>query len=193
MTCFHKFTGSDWGVFYGNALMFATCAFYLAWWFLAFSPSGGGHNSFTSFLITAAIVTGMASIIVLSLGIGFMPRAGKGIPVAAILLGALALYAISLSITKTVFHRPVTSELPVMFMWAAVEFAAIAALRRSGRFEISQTVMLAVLVTLATLVGLVCYVLYYRLDGAAGFLDGLIPLAMDAVVVAIFLSVQATS
>ena len=193
MSCFHEFAVPDWKVFFGNALMFVTCAFYLAWWAVAFWPRGGGNNSLAAFLITGAILSGIAAIVVLSLGIGSLPRVAKGIPVIIIPLAAIALYIISLSVTKTFFHRPVTSEILVMFVWAAVECSAIAALSLSGRFGTGQTVLLSVLVALATCVGLVCYVLYYRLDGMPSFWDGFIPLATDAVVVAVFLSLQATS
>jgi len=193
MSCFHEFAVPDWKVFFGNVLMFVTCAFYLAWWAVAFWPKGGGNNPLAAFLITGAILSGIASIVVLSLGIGSLPRVAKGLPVIIIPLAAIALYIISLSVTKTFFHRPVTSEVLVMFVWAAVECAAIAALNLSGRFGTGQTALLSVLVALATCVGLVCYVLYYRLDGMPSFWDGFIPLAVDAVVVAVFLSLQATS
>ena len=193
VACFHEFAVSDWKVFFGNVLMFITCAFYLAWWAVAFWPKGGGNNSLAAFLITGAILAGIAAIVALSLGIVSLPRVTKGVPVALIPLAAIALYIVSLFVTKTLFHRPMTSEILVMFVWFAVECAAIVALNLSGRFGTGQTVLLSVLVFLATFVGLVCYVLYYRLDGFPSFWDGFIPLAVDAVVVAVFLSVQATS
>jgi hypothetical protein len=48
-------------------------------------------------------------------------------------------------------------------------------------------------VALATGVGIVCYVLYYRLGTAARFRNGFIPLAADAGVVTVFLAVLAAS
>jgi len=193
MTCFRDFTAPDWEVFGGNALMLVTCAFYLAWWALAFWPKGIGYNSLTAILITVALLAGIASIAVLSLGVAALPRIEKGLPVSFVLLGAAVLFVFFLAVTKNAFHRPVTSELLVMFIWAAVEFSAILALSRSGRFADGQIALLSTLVTIAMLVGLACYVLYYRLEGLPGFWDGLIPLATDAAVVAVFLSVQATS
>ncbi|WP_434509754.1 hypothetical protein [Desulfitobacterium sp. AusDCA] len=53
--------------------------------------------------------------------------------------------------------------------------------------------MLAVLIGTAVIVGLICYLLYFRLEGMPSYWDGMVPLIMDALVVAVFLGVMAGS
>jgi hypothetical protein len=48
-------------------------------------------------------------------------------------------------------------------------------------------------VALATVTGMVCYVLHYRLDDTGRFWNGLIPLAADTFAVTVILAVQALS
>jgi hypothetical protein len=191
MTLFRDFIGPDWKIFTGNMLMLTTCAFYLAWWGLAFKPGETARRGYTGVLIAGAVVTGICAITLLSLGIAELVGQGKGIPLSLILIGAVAAYIVLLATTKLLCGRPVTSELLIMIVWAAVELAAIGVLRQSGRFSVFAASSLGILVALATVAGLVCYVLYYRLDETAGYVDGFIPLAVDAGAVAAFLAAHA--
>lgn len=193
MALFRDFIGPDWRIFAGNALMLATCALYLAWWGIAFKPGATARPAYAGALIASAVVTGIAAITLLALGIADLAGQGKGIPASFILIGAVAAYIALLAATKFLFGRPVTSELLIMIVWAAVELAAIGALRQSGRFGDSAASSLCVLVAVATVAGLVCYVLYYRLDETASYVAGFIPLATDAGVVAAFLAAHALS
>ena len=87
-----------------------------------------------------------------------------------------------------------TSELLLITVWAALEWSAIAVLQGSGRFSMGQALTLAALVALATIIGMVCYLLHYHLvDETSRFWNGLIPLIVDAGVVAVFLAVLALS
>lgn len=47
-----------------------------------------------------------------------------------------------------------------------------------------SAVVFAVVIGVATLISLVCYVPYYDLGGRAGYFDGMIPLFMAALVMA---------
>lgn len=188
MTCFRDFTVPLWGIFSGNLLMFATIVFYSAWWIASFQPKGNA-----GFFIAVAFFAGVAAIAILSLGINSLSQAGKGFPVMYILLGAAAFYIILLAVTKIVFQRVVTSELLLITVWAALEWSAIAVVQGSGRFSMAQAATLVTLVALATGAGMVCYILHYRLDETWRFWNGLIPLMVDAGVVAVFLAVLALS
>jgi hypothetical protein len=193
MTCFRDFTVPVWEIFCGNLLMFATIAFYIAWWTVSFRPNGDGKTAGAGFFILVAIFAGVAAIAIMSLGINWLSQAGKGFPVMYILLGAAAFYIILLAVTKFAFQRVVTSELLLITVWAALEWSAIAVLQGSGRFSIGQALTLAALVLLATGAGIVCYILHYRLDEISRFWNGLIPLIVDAGVVTVFLAVLALS
>jgi hypothetical protein len=189
---FHNFTGGNWKIFSGNILMLITCMCYIAWWVAAFRPGRTARSSAPA-LITLTLATGICSLILLGLGIGKLSESGRIFPMIYIPAGAVLLYIILLIITKQMFNRVVTSELLIMILWAAFEIAAGNVLAGNGSLGTPATIALMILIAAATCAGLVCYILYYRLDGVAGFLDGLIPIAVDGLVVAIFLAVQMIS
>jgi len=109
------------------------------------------------------------------------------------LLGALGAYFILLGISKSFFQRPVTSELLLIVLWSALEWSVITALKMGGHLSFGGALTLTTLVGLSTCIGLVCYILFYRLDGAPRFWDGLIPLMVDGAVVATSLVVLTLS
>ena len=80
-----------------------------------------------------------------------------------------------------------------MHIWAALELSAVTVLYGTGRFGMRNAVILAALVGIATVAGLICYILYYRLDVTASYWVGMVPLIADAFVMAVFLSVLALS
>lgn len=192
MGCFRAFTAPLWMLFAGDALLLFCSVFYMAWWLICFRPGSPGLSSGWA-LLALAFATGLPALVLLALSVSALNAASGGGLSGPILLGALALYLILLLVTKAAFHRPVTSELLIMLVWAAAQLCAVAALRGAGRFGPGRTAALAVLVGLATAADVVCYVLYYRLDAQASYWDGLVPLASDAAVMAVFLGVLAFS
>ena len=188
ITCFRDFSAAQWEIFAGNLLMLATIAFYITWWA---ASSGDVNNTGTGFFLTATLFAGVAAIAVLSIGIKSLPRAENGIPVMYIMSGAVTFFIILLLVTKIAFQRAVTSELLLITMWSALEWSAIAALHGNGRFHGSQALTLAIMVALAAGVGIICYILHYRLDETARFWNGLFPLIVDEGVVAVFLAMMA--
>jgi len=193
MSWFRDFSFQNWEIFAGNLLMFVTIAFYIAWWTVSFRPGGDGKAAGAGIYIIFALLAGVASVASLFHGINALSQMGKGFPLIYILLGAAAFYIVFLVVTKLAFQRPVTSELLLITFWAALEFSAIAVLQSSGRFSPGQALMLLVLVGLASSVGIICYILHYRLDEVARFWNGLIPLVVDAGVMLGFLGVLALS
>ena len=193
MTWFRDFNIPLWEVFGGNLLLVATLGFYIAWWTAAFRPNADGQTTGAGFFLTIALFAGVAAVAILVLGIEALSQVGQGFPVMVILLGAAAVYILLLAVTKVVFQRAVTSELLLIVVWAALECSVLAVLRSSGRFSLGQALTVGALVALATGIGLVCYVLHYRLDETARFWNGLIPLIVDAGVVTVFLAVLALS
>lgn len=192
MTWFHNFTNSLWEIFSGNLLLLLCSLFYLAWWIVSFRPDSTGWSG-GSICITAAFITGFAAIVLLSAGISSLSQNSKGPPVKFILIGGAVLFLALLFVTSTTFHRMVTSELIIIHIWAALELSSFAVLYGTGRFGTGRTAVLAALVGIAFLVGLVCYVLYYRLDGMSSYRDGMVPLITDAFVMAVFAGILAAS
>ena len=191
MGFFRNFTAPLWGTFIGNLLFFFTSVFYILWWTAVNRSDSGGNGA--GIFLAGACFTGIAAIVILAGCMNALSREGKGLPVRYILLGCALLFFVLLALTRIAFDRIVTSELMIICVWAAVEWSLIAVLQGSGRFGAGRAVTLAALVGLATLVGLVCYVLHYRLDEALRFRNGLIPLAVDAGVMTVFLGVLAFS
>jgi hypothetical protein len=193
VTSFRNFTIPLWELFGGNLLMVVTIVFYIAWWAASFRPNADGKTAGAGLFISLAFLSGVAAIAVLILGINSLPQEGKGFPVRYILLGAVVFYILLLAVTQIVFQRAVTSELLLIVVWIALESAVLAVLQSSGRFSAGQTLVFAILLGLATVAGLVCYILHYRLDEPARFWNGLIPLIVDGGVVAVFLAMLALS
>jgi hypothetical protein len=183
MIVFRDFTGALWNIFIGNALMVITIGFYIAWWVVLFRPDRSGQSPYGPPLIVIALVAGAASIVFLIFGISSQAWNGKDFPGAYFLLGALGAYVILLGITKSLFRRPVTSELLLIVLWSTLEWSVITVLKMGDRLSSIQALTLMVLLGLAACIGLVCYVLFYRLDGTPRFWDGLIPLIVDGLVV----------
>lgn len=190
MPCFSNFAGPLRGIFIGNLLLLFCSLLYLAWWVVSFRPnsSGGLVSGFISvFFITAAFITGVAAIVWMCGGINTLSQDSKSVPVGFILLGGAILVLVVLLVTTFAFHRTVTLELILIHSWAVLELSAVAVLYGTGHFGPRCAVLLAVLVGIATIVGLICYVLYYRLDKTASYWAGIIPLMIDAFVIAVFL------
>ena len=192
MTFFRNFTAPLWEMFAGNLLLLFCSLFYLAWWVVSYRPNSSGGSA-GGFYLAAAFITGAAAIVLMSGGINSLSQDSKGVPVWSILSGVAALFLVLLPVTAIAFHRAVTSELIIIHIWAALELSAVAVLNGTGRFGAGRAAILAVLVGIASAAGLICYVLYYRLDETAGYWSGMVPLATDALVMAVLLGAMAVS
>lgn len=192
MTLFRNFTLPEWEIFGGNLLLLLCSIFYLAWWAAAFKP-GSDSGSSGGIFIGLAFIFGIAALALMSHSISSLFEYSKGVSIKFILTGSAALFVIVLVITITVFHRVLTSELIIIHIWAALELCAIAALYGAGRFGTGRAVLLAALTGIAFAAGIICYVLYYRLDQAAAYLDSMVPIAIDTFVAAVFALVLAVS
>jgi len=196
MTCFHNFTAPVWQIFAGNLLLFICSLFYLVWWVVCFGSNASGKAAGGSagvIYLTGAFISGIAAIVLMSGGINTLSKDAKSVPVWLILLCGTVLFAVMLLVTTAVYHRPMTSELIIIHIWAVLELCAVAVLYGTGRFGMGRTVLLLTLVGIASVAGVICYVLYYRLEGTASYRDGMVPLIIDASVMAVFLGVLAVS
>lgn len=192
MMFFRNFNAPIWEIFAGNLLLLFCSLFYLAWWVVTFRPNSSG-GPVGVFCIVAAFITGIVAIVLLSGGISSLSQSSESIPVMFILLGAVALLIVLVLVTTMAFHRIVTSELIIILIWAALELSVIAVLYGTGRFGSGSAVTLAVLVGIGTIVSLICYVLYYRLDETASYWVGMVPLTAAGLAVAVILGVLAVS
>ena len=191
MTVFHDFSKTDWNIFCGNLLMLVVCIFYIAWWTVSFRPGRNYEPAFAHVLIALTVLSAVASVAVLACGLGTASQAAKGSHIPYIFIAAASAYAVLFAVTRILLKRPLTTELFIIILWTAGELSVVDALHRSGRFGVKSSVSLIILTLIAACIGIICYILYYSLDEPVRFRSGLIPLAADAGVIAVFLAVHA--
>lgn len=171
-------------IFQSNLLLVICCAFYLAWWLLAFKPAGAIKGMKTGWLLIPAFVSGLLSIILAVKGIQSASIRETLFPNGLLLWGGIAVYLILLAVTVLLLKRPVTTELFLIVGWTALALSEINVLYGTGLFSHRLAVMFAVVIGVAALISLVCYVLYYNFGDRAGYFDGMVPLFLVALVMA---------
>ena len=190
MNCFHNFTGPLWQIFIGNLLLFLCSLFYLIWWIVSYRPNSIGISVTSGLSITIASITGIAAVAAMFYGISSLSPSSNGLPVKVILISVFILFLVLLPTSIVIFHRTVTSELILIHFWVALVLSAVVVLHGTGHFNFAHTATLVTLTGIATVVGLICYMLYYSLDESARFWNGMIPLIADSVVSLVFLVVM---
>lgn len=167
-----------------NLLLIFCCAFYLAWWLLAFRPTGGIRGMKTGWLLLPALAAGLAAVILAIQGIRSAPAGAVLIPSRLLLWGGIALYVILLAVTRLLWKRPVTTELLLIVGWTILALSEISTLYGTDRFPHGLSLFFAAAIGIAALISLVCYILYYNLGNRAGYFDGMIPLLLVALMAA---------
>lgn len=173
----------------GEVLLVVCSVGYLVWWTLTFRPSG--RSSGGGPFLAVAVLGGFGGVLLLVVGVvGLLPRASLpalgATVVGGVLVGALLLY-----LTSSIAHRPVTTELPLIVVWGTAQLAAGVALGTAGTLRASAASAWVVATAAATLVGLACYLVFYRLDPVPAYWLGMVPLAVDGLVAAVLAAMVA--
>ncbi|ULQ59270.1 hypothetical protein K7I13_12335 [Brucepastera parasyntrophica] len=171
-------------IFAGNILFVLCCVFYLVWWLLASKPVGPIKGMRSGWLLIPACITGLAGVILIVRGIRAEPVRAALFPVKYLLWGGAAAYLVLLAVTLLLFKRPITTELLLIVGWVMLALAEVNALYGAGRFSLPMSLVLSIVTGVMCIFCIVCYVLYYRLDNRAGYIDGILPLLMAALVMA---------
>lgn len=172
----------------GEVLLVVCSLCYLVWWTVAFRPSartppGGG------LFLTGAVLGGLGGLVLLAVGIAALLPQASSAALRATIVGGVVVGALLLYLTSSVAHRPVTTELPLIVVWATVQLAAGITLWTAGVLRAPASSAWIVATAIATLVGLVCYLIFYRLDPIPAYWIGMVPLAVDGVVAAILAAI----
>jgi len=167
----------------GELLLVVCSLCYLVWWTITFRPSvrispGGG------LFLAGAVLGGLGGLVLLALGIAALLPKASSPALAATIVGGVLVGALLLYVTSSVAHRPVTTELPLIVVWATVQLATGITLRTAGVLRAPAASAWIVATAVATLVGLACYLIFYRLDPITAYWIGMVPLAVDGVVAA---------
>lgn len=180
------------GTLVGGHVCLAVCAaLYLAWWWVFFNPAlpkaTGALYAAGVGCIVGAVLFGIAAVVLIGMGLGAFAGASAEavVPSWAFAVGGIATYVVLAFVTTRFWQRPVTTELLLFVLWAALELAVVNALARAGAVEPGLAVVLAVAVAALFAGCLVCYVLYFRLPPMPSFMDGALPLAAVGVLAAV--------
>ncbi len=171
-------------LFLCNLLLVLCCAFYLAWWLLASRPVNPLKGMQTGWLLLPAVAAGIAGLAFAASGLRAAGDNPGLIPSGWVLWGGAAAYVLALLITGFLLHRPVTTELFLIVGWAMLALAEASALFGCGALGRGAAMAFVVLIAVGAAVSMVCYVLYYKLPAQAGFIDGIVPLATAALIMA---------
>jgi len=167
-------------IFAGNLLFIACCGFYLAWWLLTFRTPDVVNGMKTGWLLIPASLSGLLGVVLILRSILAKTLVKQLLPSGYILWGGLIVYFILLGFTVLLLKRPATSELILIVSWGMLALAEINALFGSGLFSQRLSVGFLLLICVSVVISLICYILYYRLDSRAGYIDGMIPLLLTA-------------
>ena len=168
----------------GNVLLILCCIFYLAWWIIAFRPTGAVKGMKSGWLLIPAAIFGIAAVVIIAGAISATDNAAQLVPTMYIVGIGAAGYVILLLGTWMLMKRPVTTELVLIVGWATLAAAEINALYGHEVYTAGAAWVFIAIVVILAVVSLVCYLLYYQLDAVAGYYDGIIPLVIVAVVMA---------
>ncbi|MCD8021443.1 MAG: hypothetical protein LUF30_00155, partial [Lachnospiraceae bacterium] len=103
----------------------------------------------------------------------------------AALIGGVVAYVILLVGTSVLLKRQVTTELFLIVGWTTLMFLELNALFAQGQFTKSTVIILLVITLIVADVSMICYLLYYGLDKVKGYVDGMIPLLLVAIMMAV--------
>ena len=162
----------------GNIKLLLCFAFYLVWWIVGFNPKCPIRGPRSGWLLIPAGVLGVWSLWDIVRGLDL---AGGLVPGATLVAGGVVSYVALLILTGVLLHRPVTSELLIIMLWATVALLEINTLVALGSVASGLGWALMALCLACTVVSLVCYQLFYGLDVGPAFVDGMVPLLLALV------------
>ena len=117
---------------WGHAALAVCAALYLAWWWTFFNPAlpkaTGALYAMGVGFILGAVAFGIAAVVLLAMGLGALagaPQVGSAAPGWVFAVGGVAAYAALAFVTVRFFGRPVTTELLLFVLWAALELAVL--------------------------------------------------------------------
>jgi hypothetical protein len=170
------------GLLTSHALFVLSGVSYSIYWVLQETAPGATAVAlfFVSILsgFAAAIATFSCVLAALPLADDRRPRLWQIVLAnAALLVGAALL-------TTRVVVRPLTSELPFVFIWSTAEFCAIRVAIARGWLPGRRAGLATALVSAGLAVGVICYVAYFSFDATARFRCGLVPYGAIAIAMA---------
>ena len=178
-------TSSVRNIIIGNIILIICCAFYLAWWMVAFKPECAVKGMSSGWLLLPAAIAGIGAILVLVQSFRNATVDKSLISGWLLMLIGVAAYFALLAVTYVCMHRMVTTELLLIVGWCILTLSEINVLYGLNALSLSGAISWFVIVIISAAVSMICYMLYYSLDVVKGYIDGMIPLLIIAVVMLI--------
>ena len=174
-------------VLLGNWLLVICSICYLAWWLITFKPPAPKGSMVGTLILIGAFASGLSGLFFAVTGMASPSEEviQEGIPGILIIASGIILYAILLLLTRTIFHRQVTSELFIIVGWSVLEAALCNYMYTLGEFSAKEAIICAAVILLVSIISLICYILYYELSYVKGYIDGCIPLVLCMIVMII--------
>ncbi len=168
----------------GNIWLIVCCAFYLAWWLIAFNPDHAVKGLKSGWLLIPAFVFGVLAVLRIVGGSSVENTETLMFPRYAAVIGGVIVYIVLLAATFILLKRQVTTELFLIVGWGALMFVELNALYGLGYYSQGTVIALLVVSVVLAAVSIVCYLLYYNLDSVKGYIDGMVPLLIVMVMMA---------
>ena len=168
----------------GNAMLILCCAFYLAWWLVAFRPDNPIKGFKSGWLLIPAVIFGLLALIEILRGNNCVNKAEKVIDGSQIVLFGAAVYVALLLVTSLLLKRQVTTELFLIVGWAVVTLLELNSFFALNCLSKTAVIVFAVITLIFAAASMVCYLLYYKLDGLKGCADGAVPLMLVVIMTA---------
>jgi hypothetical protein len=118
----------------GEVLLVVCSLSYLVWWTVAFRPSVR-TPPWGGFFLLGAVVGGLGGVVLLAVGIAALLREASLPALGATIVGGGLVGALLFYVTSGVAHRPVTTELPLIVVWATAQLAAGITLWSAGELR----------------------------------------------------------
>ncbi|MCD8079762.1 MAG: hypothetical protein LUF04_04910 [Bacteroides sp.] len=164
----------------GNLLLVGCCVFYLAWWLIAFKPKSAIKGMKSGWLLIPAFLFGLAAVIQIVRGSNVDGQTAL-LSRTVVLVGGVIAYVVLLAASSIILKRQVTTELFLIVGWTVLMFLEVNGLFALGQYSRGVSIGFLVVTVVAAIISLVCYLLYYNLDSVKGYVDGMIPLLLVAV------------
>lgn len=165
----------------GQAALVVCCLVYLAWWCVAFRPGVSSGGWLGGLLLVGMMLFAAVGIFLDVSGIRALWDGAAGRAALKNLIAGVVAYPLLLFVTVRIFHRVPTTELLLIVAWAVLEALIVAVLVLAGLAAEGAALPCTLAIALATLIGLACYLVYYRLAPWPAFVCGMAPLGLDAV------------
>lgn len=176
---FSHFDASTKQILIGNILLIVCCIFYIAWWLLAFRPNNPIKGTKSGWLLLPAFMFGIISVVMIASSSG--DNNHLLVPNNSILIGSIIIYVALVAFTNRLLNRQVTTELLLIVGWLALMFKEINVLYSLNHYSLIVAIILLIVCVIMAMISLICYMMYYDLDVYKGYIDGMIPLVIVAI------------